>query len=90
VKALRVSSAFKKDLKRIGRRAYGLSKLETIVGLLRAGKTLLPSAHAHPLKGVWKNYWDCHIEPDWLLIYQVTDEEIILARTGTHADLFGR
>ncbi len=90
MKALRVSSAFKKDLKRIGRRGLGLSKLETIVGLLRAEKTLPPSAHAHPLKGAWKNYWDCHIEPDWLLIYRVTDEEVVLARTGTHADLFGR
>lgn len=90
MKALRVSSVFKKDLKRIGRRAYSLSKLEAIVGRLRAGGALPPSAHPHPLKGAWKSYWDCHIEPDWLLIYRVTEEEVILARTGTHADIFGR
>ena len=90
MKPLRVSSAFKKDLKRIGRRGLVLSKLEAIVDLLRAGEKLPPSVHAHPLQGVWKTYWDCHIEPDWLLIYRVTDEEIVLARTGTHADLFGR
>ncbi|MGD0023228.1 MAG: type II toxin-antitoxin system YafQ family toxin [Xanthobacteraceae bacterium] len=44
----------------------------------------------HPLKGDWKGYWECHISPDWLLIYKVTDEEVLLARTGTHADLFER
>jgi hypothetical protein len=40
------------------------------------------------VKGEWKGYWDCHVEPDWLLIYKVTDDEVRLARTGTHADLF--
>jgi mRNA interferase YafQ len=51
----------------------------------------LPAANrAHPLKGEWKGYWDCHIEPDWLLIYKLTDDEVRLARTGTHADLFER
>ncbi len=44
----------------------------------------------HPLKGEWKNYWDCHIDPDWLLIYRITENEVLLARTGTHADLFSR
>ena len=88
MKPLRVASAFKMDLKRAGKRGLSLSKLETIVDCLRNGKTLPPSAVAHPLKGDWKTYWDCHIEPDWLLIYKVTDEEVLLARTGTHADLF--
>ncbi len=90
MKALRVSSAFKKDLKRAARRRLRLAKLESIVDTLRAGKALPPAARAHPLKGIWKNYWDCHIEPDWLLIYQVSDDEVLLARTGTHAELFGR
>ena len=90
MKPLRVSSAFKKDLKRAGRRGLAIAKLETITNLLRSGKALPPSASAHPLKGPWKDYWDCHIEPDWLLIYRVTDEEVLLERTGTHADLFGQ
>ncbi|MGH6820423.1 MAG: type II toxin-antitoxin system YafQ family toxin [Methylocella sp.] len=90
MKGLRVSSAFRKDLKRIGRRGLDLSKLEIIVDLLRAGKAPPPQAKPHPLKGEWKAYWDCHIEPDWLLIYRVTVDEVFLARTGTHAGLFNR
>jgi len=90
MKTLRVSSAFKKDLKRINRRGKDLSKLETIVNLLRAGKSPPLQVKPHPLKGEWKSYYDCHIEPDWLLIYRVTNDEVALARTGTHADLFNR
>jgi mRNA interferase YafQ len=47
-----------------------------------------PLVRAHPLKGEWRGYWECHVAPDWLLIYKMTDEEVLLARTGTHADLF--
>ena len=50
--------------------------------------SLPASKRAHPLKGAWNGYWECHVEPDWLLIYKVTDDEVRLARTGTHADLF--
>jgi mRNA interferase YafQ len=42
----------------------------------------------HPLRGEWKGYWECHVAPDWLLIYKVSEDEVALARTGTHADLF--
>jgi mRNA interferase YafQ len=42
-----------------------------------------------PLKGVWKGWRECHVQPDWLLIYTTTETEVVLARTGTHADLFG-
>lgn len=42
----------------------------------------------HQLKGEWKGFWECHIGPDWLLIYKPTADEILLARTGTHSDLF--
>ena len=50
----------------------------------------LPTARRdHPLKGEWKGWRECHVEPDWLLIYKTTDTEVMLARTGTHADLFG-
>jgi mRNA interferase YafQ len=89
MKPLRFSSAFKKDLKRIDRRGRDLAKLEAVIDSLRRGSDLPKSAHAHPLKGEWSTYWDCHIEPDWLLIYRLTDDELLLARTGTHADLFG-
>jgi mRNA interferase YafQ len=55
-----------------------------------AAKALPPSNRAHPLKGEWKGYWDCHVAPDWVLIYKLTEDELRLARTGTHADLFER
>lgn len=45
--------------------------------------------HPHQLSGDWKGVWECHIEEDWLLIYEVTDTEVILIRTGSHSDLFG-
>jgi mRNA interferase YafQ len=51
----------------------------------------LPEARRdHPLKGEWKGWRECHIQPDWLLIYRTTETEVLLARTGTHADLFER
>lgn len=45
-------------------------------------------AHQHKLSGEWSGFWECHIESDWLLIYDVTDEAVLLAGTGSHADLF--
>jgi mRNA interferase YafQ len=90
MRALVESTAFRKDLKRAHRRDRDLRKLEAIIKKLQAGETLPPSNRAHPLKGDWKGYWDCHIEPDWLLIYKLTHEELRLARTGTHSDLFAR
>jgi mRNA interferase YafQ len=88
MKALRFAGAFRKDLKRISRRGYHLGALEAVIDRLRAGEPLPVSNRAHPLQGDWKGYWDCHIGSDWVLIYKVTKEEVLLARTGTHADLF--
>jgi mRNA interferase YafQ len=82
------STAFRKDLKRARKRGHDLRKLEAIITRIQRGDPLPPTNRAHPLKGDWKGYWDCHIEPDWLLIYKLTDNELRLARTGTHADLF--
>lgn len=90
MKTLRASSAFRKDLKRIGRQGLDLTKLETIIDRLRSGKPPPAQNKPHPLKGEWKTYWDCHIEPDWVLIYRVNADEVLLARTGSHADLFSR
>jgi len=82
------STAFRKDRKRVYKRGCDLAKLATIIGKLQLGEPLPASNRPHPLKGEWKGYWECHVEPDWLLIYKVTDDEERLARTGTHADLF--
>jgi len=60
---------------------------ETIAALCSRGP-LAPELKDHALKGKWKGWRDCHVAPDWIIIYQTTDSELILARTGTHADLF--
>ena len=65
-------------------------KLRTLLSLLLAGAPLPERYQDHPLKGNWKGYRDAHIEPDWLLIYRVVGNELRLARTGTHADLFDK
>ena len=90
MKQLRLSSPFKKDLKRITKRNYDRDLLDAVVDLLRDDHPLPAARRDHPLKGEWKGWRECHIEPDWLLIYKATDDdELHLARTGTHADLFG-
>jgi mRNA interferase YafQ len=65
-----------------------LRKLRSVLELLIAGEELPAGYKDHPLKGDWKGYRDAHIEPDWLLIYRVAGDELHLARTGSHADLF--
>ena len=89
MKSLLVRTSFKKDLKRIGKRGYNRAQLDVVIDALRQGEQLPPARRDHPLKGEWKSWRECHIQPDWLLIYKTTADELLLARTGTHADLFG-
>ena len=63
-------------------------KLAAIIEALATDAPLPPRARPHMLAGDWKGFMECHIAPDWLLIYQLVDDELILIRTGTHADLF--
>jgi len=79
---------FRQDLKRQKRHGKDVEELIAAVELLAEVGTLPPGYRPHGLSGEWKGVWECHIEPDWLLIYNVTDEEVLLIRTGTHADLF--
>ena len=79
---------FRADLKRQKRRGKVIEELIAAVELL-AEQGALPSVYQpHRLTGEWSGVWECHIEPDWLLIYTVSDEEVLLIRTGTHDDLF--
>jgi len=55
---------------------------------LQSGSRLPARCHPHALRGNWAGHWDCHIEPDWLLLYRITERELVLVRTGTHAELF--
>ncbi|MBL1258486.1 type II toxin-antitoxin system YafQ family toxin [Methylocystis sp. Sn-Cys] len=82
------SGRFKKDVKLAERRGKDLDKLKAVLLLLLEGASLPPDYRDHPLKGEWKGFRDLHIEPDWLLIYRIEGEELQLARTGSHADLF--
>jgi mRNA interferase YafQ len=90
MRTFRYTRAYKKDLKRISRRGYDLSILATVLNALRVGQQLPVARRDHPLKGDWQGWRECHIEPDWLLIYKTTETEVLLARTGTHGDLFGK
>lgn len=84
----RRSGAFRRDVRKAEKRGKDLAKLRTILALLVAGSPLPDRYKDHPLKGDWSSFRDAHIEPDWLLIYRIQGEELQLARTGTHADLF--
>lgn len=86
---IRYQSRFKKDYKRIMRRGYDVRLLEPVIELLAAQKPLPPEYKDHPLQGKFIGSRECHITPDWLLIYEVDGENLILylMRTGTHSDL---
>ena len=81
---------FKKDLKIAQKRGYDLSLIGNVVDMLAAGSELPERYKDHSLSGNYKGCRECHITPDWLLIYEVSNGELILylTRTGTHSDLF--
>ena len=84
------TNRFRKDVARVAKRGKDMNKLKILIELL-VNEEPLPTAYlAHPLKGDKRPFWDAHIEPDWLLIYKVRDDELHLARTGSHADLFAK
>ena len=84
------SNRFKKDLKIAIRRGYNISLLEEVVNKLAMGEILERKYRDHELSGDFKGLRECHITPDWLLVYQIVDSELVLylSRTGTHSDLF--
>lgn len=82
------TTQFKKDLKKQVKRGKDPEKIVEIVRILLDGKELPEKYKDHPLRGRWRNRRDCHVEPDWILIYKITPEELRLERTGTHSDLF--
>ena len=82
------TSQFKKDIKKQVKRGKDLQKLKVVVEWLVNGELLPPKNRDHALTGNWTGWRDCHLEPDWLLLYKIAPEELILGRTGTHADFF--
>ena len=85
---LLTTTRFERDLKRAGRRGKDLDKLWRVVERLLARQPLDPRHRPHRLSGEWSAFRECHLEPDWLLIWDQRPEVLILVRTGTHADLF--
>ena len=83
---------YDRDVKLAVRRGLDMEQLLTVVDILRKGEALPPKYRTHLLTGDYKGYWECHIESDWLLIYEKDTEIRLLSlyRTGTHADLFGK
>ena len=79
---------FKKDIKRQIKQGKDQRKLIAVVHFLLAEESLPPHNRDHPLRGAWKGRNDCHIEPDWILIYRKSEDELRLERTGSHSDLF--
>ena len=87
---IKYESTFKKDFKRVVKRGYQISLMETVIDMLANEIPLPPKYKDHPLAGNYADCRECHITPDWLLIYRKNDRELILTltRTGTHSDLF--
>jgi len=79
---------FRRDVKLAERRGKNMSKLHELIQLLMEGNPLPPRYREHPLSGDWKHHRDCHIEPDWLLLYKIDGGDLHLVRTGSHSDLF--
>ena len=86
------TTRFKKDYKLALKRHLDIDLLDNIIRALSRGETLPVQNKDHELTGDWAGHRECHIQPDWLLIYRIEDDVLVLtlARTGTHSDLFGK
>ena len=87
--AVRITSRYKKSLKKMLKRGKDIKKISAVVRMLANGETLPPQFHDHALVGDLVGFRDCHIENDWVLIYKIQNDVLILtlADTGTHSDL---
>ena len=85
---IRLTKQFKKDYAKAAKRGKSLVKIKKVLLLLEEGEALPKKYKDHSLTGNYVNSRDCHIEPDWLLIYNINGDTITLERTGSHSDLF--
>ena len=86
------TTRFKKDYKLAMKRHLNIELLDDIIRALARGDILPEKNKDHELSGDWAGHRECHIQPDWLLVYRIDDDVLVLtlARTGTHSDLFGQ
>ncbi len=89
---LRITGEFKQNLKLCKRRGLPMNELWGVIGRLLNGETLEERYRVHLLTGDRRGQWECHIKPDWLLIWEQHDKELVLVmlNTGSHSDLFGK
>ena len=83
------SKQFKQEYERMKKRGKDMNKIKSIIKMLVEGISLPKNCKDHPLKGNYAGYRETHIEPDWLLIYTIKENNLYLYRTGSHSDLFG-
>ena len=90
--AIKPSKLFVKDLKRCEKRGYDMRLIKEAMVLLAETGTLPATYHPHKLSGDYVGCWECHIKPDWLLVWEQNDTELVLlmTNTGTHSDIFGK
>jgi mRNA interferase YafQ len=88
MRTIRYLGKFKQDFKRMAKRGCDIKKLRVVIEKLVNEAELEARYKDHPLQGQYAGARDCHISPDWVLIYAIVDNELRLIRTGTHADLF--
>jgi len=88
MKQVSQTGQFSRDVRRLRKRGKDLNKLQEVVKLLAEGIPLPANYRDHPLVGYWQPSRNCHVEPDWILIYTADEELLRLGRTGTHSDLF--
>jgi mRNA interferase YafQ len=86
---IRQATKFRRDVKRLKRQGVDLAPLQAVIVMLAAAEPLDERYRDHALVGNWRGFHECHLQPDWLLIYRVEEDELQLARTGSHAELFG-
>jgi len=86
--SIRTYKRFEKEYALAKKRKKDMLKLGEVVKLLQLSQPLPEKFRAHRLSGKWESFLECHIEPDWLLIYRITETHLELVRTGTHSDLF--
>ena len=87
--ALHVQGPCRKDMRLAKKRGKDMEKLWAVIDRLQKPEPLDARHRVHRLSGDWDSCWECHVEPDWLLVYYMTDTKLTLIRLGTHSDLFG-
>jgi mRNA interferase YafQ len=86
---LKMTGWFREDVRRVVRQGKDLDDLQYVVDLLQSGAPAGSGFFDHDLGAGWGGCRECHLEPDWLLVYRIQDNELVLVRTGSHAELFG-